>query len=280
MLTAVKSRRLGSHVIWLGMRLRLCRHDTLLKGRATEIARFSQGVVKEGRDECRFQVISCRRSTTDASQNQNQQPWAASRDVVQAWLSLMAKTKAKSNTGLRNRHLHARISYLHQAAKYLASQNSHHGTKRPNQSKSELTGTASDSLLPGDGGPQRDRPKKPRVSRDLPSKAPRYGDFTLPESPSAHLLNSHLVQVARKSQIRLHSSLKHSFCKRCNGPLIEGTTCHKFMENLSKGGKKPQADVLVLICQVCNASKRWPVGAKRQCKKGQREASSETLTQR
>lgn len=54
-------------------------------------------------------------------------------------------------------------------------------------------------------------------------------------------------------------------------PLIEGHTSKKTVENLSKGGRKPLADILVLECKACGATKRWPVGAKRQDRKTKRK---------
>ena len=53
--------------------------------------------------------------------------------------------------------------------------------------------------------------------------------------------------------------------------LVSGATCRKFVENLSNGGRKPHADVLVIECGSCGAQKRWPIGARRQRKKGERK---------
>lgn len=73
-----------------------------------------------------------------------------------------------------------------------------------------------------------------------------------------------------KSQIRLSQDVKHSICKRCSAILIPGSTSSSKVENLSRGGKKPWADVLVIECNVCSAQKRFPVGAKRQPRKNLR----------
>ena len=193
----------------------------------------------------------------------------------------MAKDKTKA--GVPNKHLHARISYLEQAAKCLATaQNSltettvatpmdDQATQQKDVSNSglELTLPASSTLL---GERERNAESKDATGHKEPShstyRPPSFGGLPL-------LLSSHLAQVARRSQIRLHPSIKHSICKRCSTPLVDGQTCKEFMENLSKNGRKPQADVLVLECTVCGALKRWPVGAKRQERKTVRKSHAE-----
>jgi len=97
-------------------------------------------------------------------------------------------------------------------------------------------------------------------------------------SPLALQLGSDLQQVTRKAQLRLSVDLKRSLCKRCNTVLIPGRTATQSVENLSKGGKKPWADVLVLACMTCDGRKRFPVGAKRQDKKKERRATMKDTT--
>jgi ribonuclease P protein subunit RPR2 len=67
--------------------------------------------------------------------------------------------------------------------------------------------------------------------------------------------------VSRKAQIRQTRALKRSICKFCDTLQIEGETCHSSVENLSKGGRKPWADVLVVRCTTCQNAKRFPVSA-------------------
>jgi ribonuclease P protein subunit RPR2 len=52
--------------------------------------------------------------------------------------------------------------------------------------------------------------------------------------------------------------------------LIYGSTCTNEVENKSKDGKKPWADVLVRRCATCGLEKRFPVAAKRQKRRSQR----------
>ena len=84
--------------------------------------------------------------------------------------------------------------------------------------------------------------------------------------PSRHLI-SQLRSVSLKGQIRLSQAMKHSICKRCDALLVPGSTSSTRIENKSRGGKKAWADVLVVTCQSCSAVKRFPVGAKRQCRR-------------
>lgn len=58
--------------------------------------------------------------------------------------------------------------------------------------------------------------------------------------------------------------MKHSICKYCDSLLIEGETSSSVVENKSKGGQKPWADVLVVKCHTCEGVKRFPAQAPRQ----------------
>ena len=184
----------------------------------------------------------------------------------------MAKDKTK--TGVPNKHLHARISYLQQAAKCLAA-----GHVSPNGLASMRSAAPNEDTIDQEQAPSDGDAPEPPIG-PMSQEGPAHGDAKVSnfQQPSFGglplLLSSHLAQVARKSQIRLHPTIKHSICKRCTTPLIEGQTCRKFMENLSKGGRKPNADVLVLECTACGATKRWPVGAKRQERKTKRKQST------
>lgn len=60
--------------------------------------------------------------------------------------------------------------------------------------------------------------------------------------------------------MRLDPSIKRTICKRCDSLLVPGVSSTNRIENPSKGGKKPWADVLVVECNACGAVKRFPVG--------------------
>ena len=184
----------------------------------------------------------------------------------------MAKTKNKG--GIPNKHLHARIAYLQQAVTYLS-------TKDQNSTSFD---TSSTSKIEDGGGGSKPTPEDESSQRLKHARAGDLDDdnqkaaepLTKPQSGGLPLyLTGHLTQVARKSQIRLQTSVKHSICKRCGTVLVERSTSSKFVENLSKGGKKTHADVLVVECGTCGTQKRWPVGAQRQGKKSKRGTSGE-----
>jgi ribonuclease P protein subunit RPR2 len=76
--------------------------------------------------------------------------------------------------------------------------------------------------------------------------------------------------VTLKTRIRLAPAVKRTICKFCDSVLVEGESCTARIENKSKGGKKPWADVLVLECKACGGLKRCPINAKRPPRKTSR----------
>ncbi|USP81236.1 uncharacterized protein yc1106_08510 [Curvularia clavata] len=149
----------------------------------------------------------------------------------------MSKVKAPKTKGIPNKHLHARSSFLYQAATYLTLQT-----------------TPPYSVTTQDNQPESNAP---------PNSHSR--------SSIALALGSDLQQVSRKGQLRLAIDLKRSLCKSCNTILVPGRTATHAIENPSKGGSKPWADVLVVTCGVCGGKKRFPVGAAPREKKKERK---------
>ncbi|KAF1851701.1 Rpr2-domain-containing protein [Cucurbitaria berberidis CBS 394.84] len=152
----------------------------------------------------------------------------------------MSKVKTPKPKGVPNKHLHARTTFLYQAATYLTLQNA------AEESKACLN-LGDQTAQPGEH--QNERP-----------------------SPLALQLGSDLQQVSRKGQLRLSVDLKRSMCKSCNAILVPGRTANQLVENKSLGGKKPCADVLVVECKICGGKKRFPIGAKKQLKRSKRKA--------
>jgi ribonuclease P protein subunit RPR2 len=142
----------------------------------------------------------------------------------------MPNDKPPKTKGVPNKHLHARATFLYQAATYLTLQN----------------GAVSETV----------------VSETSPSQGC---------SGLALQLGSDLQNVTRKGQVRLSMDLKRNICKSCNTILVPGRTVTQRIENQSKGGKKPWADVLIVECSLCGSKKRFPVGAKRQPRKTERD---------
>lgn len=198
--------------------------------------------------------------------------------------------KDKTKTGVPNKHLHARISFLQQAATYLTLQTK---PKLDSEKDASLESGASEPLenLTGIDGALHETstpkatqscntkpyPSAPLASETTPKPCHSLHLPPIPDPSSSARLTSHLALIAQKSQIRLTSNIKHQICKRCSTILIEGSTCRKFIENLSRGGRKAHADVLVVECGVCGGRKRWAVGVGRQGKgkgkKGERRAA-------
>ena len=145
----------------------------------------------------------------------------------------MAKDKAqKSGSGVPQKHLHSRISYLNQAAAYLASAEE---TSRPLISAKH---------------------SECQVQSFSSQKSSRFA-----YAQSRNLLNQ-LRAVSLKSQIRLTPKFKHSFCRCCDSPLVPGKTSNISVTNNSRDGEKPWADVLVVTCSFCGAVRRFPIGEK------------------
>ncbi|KAK6336995.1 hypothetical protein TWF718_009782 [Orbilia javanica] len=88
-------------------------------------------------------------------------------------------------------------------------------------------------------------------------------------SPSVGLsryYTSHLLSVSKKSVQRLSPAVKHTICKRCSSLLLPGKTSTTRVENKSKNGRKPWADVVVVTCGFCGAVRRFPTVDKQEMK--------------
>lgn len=142
----------------------------------------------------------------------------------------MAKERQPKFKGVPNKHLHARTTFLYQAATHLTLR--------------------AGAVEPSEGG-------KPPVHSTL-----------------AQRLASDLHTVSRKGQVRLSSELKRSICKTCHTALVPGRTATQAVVNESKQSKKPWADVLIINCNLCGTHRRFPIGAKRQQRKGERSSTA------
>jgi ribonuclease P protein subunit RPR2 len=147
------------------------------------------------------------------------------------------------------KHIQARLSYLHRAAQYLAEQQAQNQGKDAAQDSTTSTASKPDTL----GNQTSNRPS--------------------PSLGNPHRLVSDLRSISRKTNARVPPEVKHSFCKVCDAALVDGWTSVKRVENASRDQKKPWADVLMIQCQTCGTLKRFPVGAKRQPKKAERDAT-------
>lgn len=168
----------------------------------------------------------------------------------------MAKAKnPKASGSVPNKALHSRVSYLYQAAAYLAT----HSEERENRDKE-----SQEELPEGKGG----EPAPWANSGDSNSQE----TSTPPLEPVSRRLVSDLRSVSLKAQLRMAPTMKHLICKNCDSLLLDGSTSSVGIENKSRGGKKPWADVLVRKCGTCGTERRYPLAAKKQKRKGARKA--------
>lgn len=171
----------------------------------------------------------------------------------------MGKAKgSKDNGKIPNKAVHSRVSYLFQAATYLATQQQQH-SKIVVESSTEaesngITGMAEAEMRP-----------------PFESKAS--------VQPALRRLISDVRAVSLKAQMRMSPAMKHSICKNCDTFLVDGYTCTSEVENKSKGGKKAWADILVRRCDTCSTAKRFPVAAERQKRLPQRSANGPKTSQ-
>lgn len=175
-------------------------------------------------------------------------------------------TKTTKGTGITQRHLHSRISYLYQAAIYLENAT----TKVEDRSSRTSTATKHNLVRSDDAGksnapanlechvlPTEADQSKPEAS-DHHVRSQKHSQAMQASSAETHHLLTSMRSISQKSQIRLSQSIKRSVCRRCNGLLLLNSTAE--MENLSRGGRKAWADVLVVRCCRCGFLKRYPVG--------------------
>lgn len=158
----------------------------------------------------------------------------------------MAKKKVP---GVPNKSSYCRLSFMYQAATFLAAVSSNKSqASEPAASRQ----TDIDVRMKVDG-----RDVEPLNTEESCRTATQTRNMS-------HRLLADFRSVSLKSQIRVSPAMKRSICKFCDTLLVEGQTCTSTVENTSKGGRKPWADVLVMTCHTCHHAKRFPVHAPRQ----------------
>ncbi|KAJ5742718.1 uncharacterized protein N7511_011119 [Penicillium nucicola] len=170
------------------------------------------------------------------------------------------KAKVKKDNKNLQGHVRARLDYLHKAAVYL--QNVQQQTAH--QVNTEETGSSAMTQSTHNISAENQRIKDPSNSRKTKE----------PMDNLSRVCISHLRGVALKTQIRLPVALKRSICKRCDTLLAPDVNCSHKIENASRGGNKPWADVLVVRCFKCGTEKRFPQTEKRGKKLIQRREES------
>lgn len=166
-----------------------------------------------------------------------------------AFSFLMTKAKAcKGSGGVNNKALHSRVSFLYQAAAYLATRD-----------LQTLEDSSNAKRMDAHQGVTRACAGALHIAFQ--------DEASLPSQALSRRCISDLRSVTLKTQIRLSPSVKHSICKRCDLMLLDGSTCTSKVENKSKGGRKPWADVLVRKCKSCGYERRFPCEANRQARR-------------
>ncbi|OAA62503.1 RNAse P, Rpr2/Rpp21 subunit [Niveomyces insectorum RCEF 264] len=195
----------------------------------------------------------------------------------------MAKNKGGSAAGsVSNRPAYARASFLFQAAALLAA--TPEATlvvpaPAPAATQAPLSSTAFRK-----GEQTHHRTAEPNLlekhhheTNNTHSPPPTTTTTTTTASPPplqgmARRLLTQMRAVARKTNMRLRPDVKHRVCKYCDTLLVEGATCVSTVENPSRNGRKPWADVLVVACRTCGRARRYPVTAPRQPRRPHRLA--------
>jgi ribonuclease P protein subunit RPR2 len=181
----------------------------------------------------------------------------------------MAKAKSLNGPNVPNKALHSRVSYLYQAANYLATLNQDSSVTRKSERQSE--GRTNPSGHESQNFEDSSQKKIHHHGADTDKQDEQHAEShtTLASTMSRKLL-SDLQTVSLKMQIRLSPAMKHTICKRCDTLLIDGCTCVMEVENKSKNGRKPWADVLVRKCTNCGCERRFPLAVERQPRRPQR----------
>ncbi|RFU32584.1 hypothetical protein B7463_g3753, partial [Scytalidium lignicola] len=165
----------------------------------------------------------------------------------------MSKSKSSKGTGsIPHKALHSRVSFLYQAAAFLATVQDPPFAQKDSSCTENTQGT-SQSL--------NAEAVKDEVSSSL--------------QPASRRLVSDLRSVSLKMQMRMSPAMKHTLCKNCDTLLIDGSTCTNIVENRSRGGKKPWADILLRRCNTCGLTKRFPINAPRQKRRPDRLSKAE-----
>ncbi|KAG6061736.1 hypothetical protein E4U32_002838 [Claviceps aff. humidiphila group G2b] len=170
--------------------------------------------------------------------------------------------KPKGQPGIQNRAIYSRASYLYQAATYLSN--------CADSLENAASTTPSKPSKPEVGGVEQQQNQQ----QNQQQQQQQYNKQKKAVEKMSRLAISEMRAVSLKAQIRQSPALKRTVCKFCDTLLVEGRSCSSTIENLSKQGRKPWADVLVITCKTCENVKRIPVDAPRQKRKSLRLAEA------
>ena len=186
----------------------------------------------------------------------------------------MAPGPVKAPKGPPQKHLHSRISYLYQAAVYLSGTTDKMHICSASSDKEEQTGNNRVATATMSEAASDQNLCLLSANEETSVVLEEHHVLEAGNSALSRQLLAHLRSVSLKAQIRLSPTMKHSICKRCDLLLVPGSSATVSIENKSRGGRKPWADVLVMTCTACGTAKRFPIGAKRQLRKEERRAQA------
>ncbi|KAL1872336.1 hypothetical protein Daus18300_004306 [Diaporthe australafricana] len=171
----------------------------------------------------------------------------------------MAKKKVP---GVPNKASYCRLSFMYQAASLLAV--AAKPSRASNQAAPQIADL--DSRMDHNG-------------EDANLNTKKHDRTAARTHNMSHRLLADFRSVSLKSQIRVSPDMKRTICKFCDTLLIEGQTCTSTVQNPSRGGKKPWADVLVIKCHTCHRTKRFPVNAPKSQRRPMRAAKGDASSQ-
>ena len=182
----------------------------------------------------------------------------------------MGKAKVKAVKGPQQRHLYSRMSFLYQATRYLSSVSQPREPRQQPNAQGDSKPKSADQASAG----ETSNPVNPKYSEcNEHAEVSKESLSTKICTGLPRLYATQLRAISRKSTIRLTPEVKRSICKRCDSLLEPAFACTTYIENNSRNGHKPWADVLVTKCNECGCVKRFPVGIHRQQRKQQRKRS-------
>ena len=175
-------------------------------------------------------------------------------------------------------HLQSRVSYLYKAAAYFSGlppgieSEAEAGKEEFGRELSQSTGHGQTSWTSKYAAIKYRHLEIPVDMNTAESGAKPSATY---DEATARAMLLQIEGIAKKGQVGLSPLKKHSICKRCKLLLIDGRNASQRLENKSRGGKKPWADVFVVTCNSCGTRKHYPVGAKRQPQKKDRSIQSQ-----
>lgn len=199
---------------------------------------------------------------TTAPAHRTQPPEGTNHTSMTSTEAMEYPRSKRTSTKVPNWQAYARTSFLYQAANYMASlpKTAIAAPGQENKALREEHGPTETPSIQSKGWKSSEDILGTLATSSSPDSNPGEG-----QGLSAYFA-SHISSIGLKTQAKCAPEIKRTICKRCKSILIPGKSSTSKIENLSRGSRKPWADVLVIRCKLCEMEKRYPVGAQRQPK--------------